>query len=167
MVCSQLRKFVRAHRRIADALEAIAAPRTRRIVFQIGPVSEQTKPIVLTPFAKRSAKGKVLAMLKLTTTQKCTLSVAFEDKKGNPANVDGAPTWGVDNSDLLSLIVSDDGLSCQIAAVGPMGTALVSVLADADLGEGVVQLAGTLEVQVTAGAATVVEVTAGEPSEQE
>lgn len=152
---------------IVDSVAACLGKRTRRIVFGIGPVSEQTTPIVLTPCAKRAAKGKVLAMLKLSTTQKCTLSVAFKDKKGNDAEVDGPPSWGIDNTDVLTLVPSDDGLLCEIAAVGPLGTALVSVLADADLGDGIVQVAGTLEVQVTAGQATVVEITAGEPSEQE
>ena len=46
-----------------------------------------------------------------------------------------------------------------ITAVKP-GTATINVLADADLGDGVVQIAGTLDIQVVAGQAVTLAVTA-------
>ena len=46
-----------------------------------------------------------------------------------------------------------------IAAVAP-GTATINVVADADLGAGVVKIAGTLDVQVVAGQAVALAVTA-------
>lgn len=164
----------RAINRVADGLFAIAgalasAPESeelRPLAFVIGPVSEQAHAPALTPQFQGSAKGAIMATLNLTATQNCNLSVAITDKKGNPAPVEGVPEWAVDNSELLSIEPAADGLSAVISAVGPLGTALVSLQADADLGEGVTPLAGTLEVVVGAGAATVVEIVPGTPEEQ-
>jgi hypothetical protein len=95
-----------------------------------------------------------------------TLGVAFVDKKGNPAKVDGVPQWLVDNPNVLALTPATDGMSCTVAAVGPLGTATVSLKADADLGIGVIDVVGAFEVEVTGGQATAVTITPGAPSEQ-
>lgn len=157
-----MHSFFKDIHRIAKALEC----RRRNLVFGIQ-VSEQTSPVTTTPHMQRCPKGKVLVMLTLTSSQKATLTVSFLDKKGNPAPVDGAPTWGVDNPNVAALVPSVDGLSAEVSAIGPLGTALVSVQADADLGEGMTHIAGTLEVTVVSGAASTVEIVAGEPTEQE
>lgn len=165
LMCPQLFRFVRDHRRIADAVSAIADLRVRRIKLKVS-VSEQTGPVHLTPHVRRASRGELLVMAEITDSQKVTLSVKFVDRKGNPAPVDGVPSWGVDNTDVLAIEVSEDGLTCVASAVGPLGTGLVSMTADADLGEGVTPIAGTFELTVTAGEATTVEITAGEVSEQ-
>lgn len=102
----------------------------------------------------------------LTATQQCDLTIAVTDAKGNPAPVDGPPQWFVDNPAVLALTPAADGMGCLVAAVGPLGTALVSVKADADLGAGVVELVGTLEVEVTAGQAALMAIVPGVPTEQ-
>ena len=149
-------------KRIAKAIDgltdAIIGP---RMVFVIGPVKEQTDSAPRNHGAFRCAKkGKVLAMLQLTDSQMCSLSVSMKDKKGNPVADTHDLTWGVDNTDLLALAASADGRTCDISAVGPLGTALVSVQ-DADDA-----ISGTLEVEIVSGAATEVVITAGTPSEQ-
>lgn len=103
---------------------------------------------------------------KLTATQQVDASFTVTDKKGNPAPVDGIPTWSTDNSDLLSLTPSADGKSCTIVAVGPLGTANVFVNADADMGGGTKPIIGRGEITVDAGEATVVNLNFGTPSEQ-
>jgi hypothetical protein len=102
----------------------------------------------------------------ISTTQQVQLSAKFSDRRGRPAQVDGRPEWSTDKSDVLMLSPTDDGLSCVVAAAGPLGTARVTMTADADLGDGVKPLIGFLDVEVTPGEATVVEVTAGSPEEQ-
>lgn len=102
----------------------------------------------------------------LTANQLVNVTVEFKDKKGNAATVDGIPEWLTDNSELLSLTPSPDGLSCVVAAVGPLGTATVTLRADADMGSGVVEVLGTLEVDVGPGSATVVTLTPGTPTDQ-
>src|SRR5262245_15536781 len=96
-------------------------------------------PEYRTPFISKSG---VILMLTLTATQKATLSVEFLDSKGNPASVDGVPVWMTDNSDLLALAPSADGMSCEVSAVGPIGAASAQVTADADLGSGIVNIFG-------------------------
>src|SRR6266478_125156 len=82
-----------------------------------------------------------IKMLQLTDTQKCTLSIAPVDAKGNPAPVDGAPSWSVSDPALLDVAPAADGLSAVVTAKGPLGAGQVNVQADADLGAGVVTIA--------------------------
>ena len=105
-------------------------------------------------------------MLTLTSTQKARLSVQFLDSRGNPAAVDGVPAWMTDNSDVLALTPSADGMSCEVAALGVIGQATAQVNADADLGSGIVNIFGTLLVEVTAGQASSVTITPGPVQEQ-
>ena len=105
-------------------------------------------------------------MLVLTDSQFVTLTVAPVTKAGNPAKIDGAPKWAVSNPNLLTLEVSEDGLSCKAVSTGTLGDVQINVVADADMGEGVVEITGVLEVSVKAGAAASVAVTAGTPEEK-
>lgn len=104
--------------------------------------------------------------MNLTDSQQATLSIQPVDKKGNPALVDGVPAWLSSNSEVVTVTPSADGLSAVAVAVGPLGTATVSVTADADLGAGVTEIAGSLDITITAGAATTVSISAGDPTEQ-
>jgi hypothetical protein len=81
--------------------------------------------------------------------------------KGRPAPVDGPPTWLADNTDVVALTPSADGMSCDVVAVGIPGTAKVQVSADADLGSGTELLVGTLDVEVTAAPAKTITLTPG------
>ena len=105
-------------------------------------------------------------VLVLTATQQCTLAISVVDKKGNPAAVDGVPAWGTSDASLLTVTPAMDGLSAVIIAVGSLGTAQVNVSADADLGDGVTAITGTLDVTITAAQATAVAISAGTPTEQ-
>lgn len=75
-------------------------------------------------------------------------TVTFVDSKSNPAKVDGKPVWGTDREDLVNLTPDDSGFTCQIDPEGPLGVAQITCTADADLGEGVIEvkLLGSLEV---------------------
>jgi hypothetical protein len=102
----------------------------------------------------------------LTDVQKVGLSIAPVDAKGNPAPVDGVPTWGTSDASILTVTPAADGMSAEALAVGPVGTAQVNVSADADLGTGITTITGTLDVQVTASQATALDITAGTPEAQ-
>lgn len=99
----------------------------------------------------------------LTVDQKVPVSVSFADRNGNPAQVQGAPVWAVSDANVLSVTASEDGMSAVVDTVGALGTAQVSVSADADLGDGVKTLVGTLDIEVHAGEAVVANVAAGAP----
>lgn len=137
-----------------------------RMVFGVSDFRENRQPVFITHRFKQKPKGELLIMVTMTSTQQVTLSVAFKDKAGNTAPVDGAPSWGVDNPNVVAIEPSADGLSCTVKAVGPIGKSLVSVQADADLGDGFTAIAGTADFDITAGQAATIEITAGTPEEQ-
>ena len=75
------------------------------------------------------------------------------DQFGNPTVVDGIPEWNSSDESVITLSVSGDGLSARATSVGPVGTASVSVIADADLSGDVRNLTGVEEITVVAGEA--------------
>jgi hypothetical protein len=99
----------------------------------------------------------------LADNQKVTLSVAFESEAGNPAKVDGSPTWESSDDNLLDLLPSSDGLSCVVMAAGALGTGQVNVQADADLGTGMKTISGVLDIEVVASEAVGIAINAGAP----
>jgi hypothetical protein len=106
-----------------------------------------------------------MSALTLTDSQQCPVSVAFTDKKGNPALVEGAPVWASSDENVAKVTAAADGMSAVIVA-GNIGTAQISVTADADLGAGVTSLASVLDLTVMAGAAVAANITTGAPEEQ-
>lgn len=104
-------------------------------------------------------------MKTLTATQKFTYTISIEDRLGKPAAVDGVPQWASSNPNVATVNPSADGLSCEVVA-GVPGVTTISVTADADLGAGVVNLAGTEDVTVTPAAAATIELVGSDPEEQ-
>lgn len=82
-----------------------------------------------------------------------TISVVINDKKGNPASVDGMPQWSSSDDALVSLTPSEDGMSATVVSLGATGTVQISVSADADMGEGVRTMTGSALIDVMAGEA--------------
>jgi hypothetical protein len=103
-----------------------------------------------------------VTMLALQNDQQVTASIAPVDAKGNPAKVDGAPTWSSSSEDVATVNAAADGLSALVVGVD-IGTCQINVQADADLGEGTTALTGTLDVEVVAGSAVALSITTGTP----
>lgn len=105
----------------------------------------------------------------LTATQNCEVLVSVKDKKGNVAQVQD-PVFTVSDEAIVTQVPSVDNpgnpLATKVSAVGPTGTALLTFTGDADMGDGVKPVIGTMDIVVNAGEATVVEITAGTPTEQ-
>jgi hypothetical protein len=95
------------------------------------------------------------------------VDVAFKaiDSRGNPARIDGEARWASSDESVLEVFPNDDN-SATALAVGPLGTAQVQVKIDADLGDGVRELVGILDVEVVAGEAVALELVPGTPSAQ-
>lgn len=124
-------------------------------------------PRVLGRSASTINNEQVNTMLTLTDTQKCALSLDIRTAAGNPAQIDGAPVWAVSDPAVLEVTVdTEDPKKATVRAVGPLGVGQVTVKVDADLGEGVREITGILDVTVLAGSATVVLVASGTPEEQ-
>lgn len=93
-------------------------------------------------------------MLVLSTTQKATYTVEFQDRKGHKAAVQGVPVWAVANADAVTITPSEDGTSCDVFGVAPAIGFQISCTGDADLGDGVENVTITDEIQVNAAKAT-------------
>lgn len=97
----------------------------------------------------------------LTADQQVGLSFSAKDKYGNDAGIDGTPTWTSSDESKVTVSGGADGKSATAVAVGPVGTAQISVRADADLGDGAREVVGVLDIEVIAGEASVVALSAG------
>lgn len=99
----------------------------------------------------------------LKVSQKLPLKVAFKDAQGNLAGVEGSPLWSLTDDSMGALLVDADGMGAVFTPSGPLGAVKVQVKADADLGEGVKTIIGELDLDLVAGDAVTVEISAGTP----
>lgn len=99
----------------------------------------------------------------LTDSQQFNLSIAgLVDKKGNPVTASVAPTWATDNSDILTLTPSADGMSCGVVAKGALGIANVNVAATTPSGD----ISGVATISVITGAPVGITLSGDTPVEQ-
>jgi hypothetical protein len=108
-----------------------------------------------------------LASSQQTDIQQQTLSVGrFLDRRGNPTQAPAGTTfsWLVDNDQLLSLSPSDDGRSCLVKSVGPLGIGTVSLFVND--GQGNPLASGAFELEVIGSAPVSVEINPGTPEDQ-
>lgn len=104
-------------------------------------------------------------MLQLTDTQQVPVNIAPVDKKGAPASVQSVSFV---SSDTTVAVVTQDAADPNRALVvaGLPGTCQIQVSADADLGDGVANITGTLDITVVGGQAVGLALNAGTPAEQ-
>ena len=103
--------------------------------------------------------------LTLTSVQQSKLSISAVDAKGNPAPVENVV---YETSDLQIIVVgvNPNDETKAVVAARTVGTAQVTVTADADIGEGVKELMGLLDVEVVAAEAVALAIEAGVPEDQ-
>lgn len=89
----------------------------------------------------------------LTAGRAKPVNLVINDKRGNPAKLDGMPVWTSSDESVATVTPSEDGMSATILSLGATGTAQISVSADADLGEGVRTMTGSALIDVIAGEA--------------
>lgn len=99
----------------------------------------------------------------LTDIQSVGLAISVTDARGNPAALDGAPVWESSDPSILEVVAAADGLSCNVVAVGPLGTAQVKVTGDAKLGPDVTPILGVLDIEVVASEAVNIAIVPGTP----
>lgn len=108
---------------------------------------------------------KEITEMFLKVNQKLPLTIEIKDKFGNAAQVDGAPAWSLTDPALGALVVDASGMSAEFTPAGTVGTLQVQVSADADLGEGVKTILGSLDLELLSGEAVTVAIAAGTPSD--
>ncbi len=133
-------------KRIGDVLEKLVVvltpPSAMRIVF----------------FVEEGGKMRRVDKMFQKVTESKKFAIKITDKFGNDAKVDGAPVWAVTDEALAGVVVAEDGMSAVVTPVGPLGSLKVQVKADADLGEGVKELLGELDLDLVAGDAEVISI---------
>lgn len=92
-------------------------------------------------------------LITITNEEKVLVSLAPVTAAGNPATLDGVPTWTVIEGD-ATLEVAEDGLSAYLVSGAADVNSKVEVVADADLGEGVVSLTDVIDLAVVAASAS-------------
>lgn len=101
-------------------------------------------------------------IIKLTNEQQVTVTLAPKTDAGRPAALDGAPTWEVVTGE-STVVVAEGGLSALVVSSDNPGDTQILVKADADLGEGVVEISEILEVQVAGAQAANLGIVVGTP----
>lgn len=103
-------------------------------------------------------------MAQLKTNQQVALSLAFTTDAGQPApRVDGVPKWSSSDEAIVTVVPAADGLTATAVAQA-IGTAVISVTADADLGAGVREITDTEDFEILADdEAAVVTINVGSP----
>lgn len=104
--------------------------------------------------------------MRITDTQKFSITLDARDAKGNPAALDGPATFTSSNPDVLAVTPAADGLSAEVVAVGPLGSGQITVVADAKIGPEVKEITGQIDLEVIAGEATTLTLNTSEVSEQ-
>lgn len=108
---------------------------------------------------KLSHECNIKYMTTLNNEQKVTLTVSPQTAHGKPASITGVPLWSSSDVNVLSLVVSADGLSAT-AVGGAAGQATVSVIANAGTEAAPVQINGSIDITVTSAPAATLVITA-------
>ncbi len=141
----------------------------KTLELRVGPVTESridTSPPPRYIYIHVLTRKTNMALI-LTDEQQVTLTLLPKTNKGNPAKIDGVPTWSTSNPAVLTVTADPadpTGLTALAVAVGPVGTAQVQVVADADLSPEVRQLTSVLDVEVVAAEAVTLDIAAGVPT---
>lgn len=154
---ARLRRWLRSERRWRHGIRVIP---TVTVLDSIGPV-------VPTPqYQKWPVYGEVILLMEMPYYQQVHVKVAFKDRKGKDANVDGPPQWATDNSDVLALTPDADGMGCLCAGI-IAGPAKVQATADALIGDGTEPVIAVMDLNCTTGKATVGTISVdGSPTDQ-
>jgi hypothetical protein len=101
--------------------------------------------------------------MQLTADQQVDLSISGEDAYNNPVDISGDVTWlSSDESIVIVEGRSDDVSKATAKAVGPAGTAAVTVTNDADR-DGTGDFMGSLAIDVVAGTIAEIVIEPGTP----
>ena len=101
-------------------------------------------------------------LVTITNEQKVQVTLAPLTAAGNPATVDGVPTWSVTSGD-ATLEVAENGMSAYLVSGAADVNSQITVTADADLGEGVTEITDTIDLAVVSAAASQLGLNVGTP----
>lgn len=130
-------------------------------------LEEEAKPGFLWSINSNGIITKNVSMLILPNDHKCVATIQPVDAKGNPAQIDGLPAWSSSSPAIAAVnALSADGtgtFSAEIIPGDQLGTCQINVSADADIGSGITNISGVLDVQVAGGQAVGFTITTAPP----
>lgn len=137
--------------------EAVTLASLNRKLDQLLVIAQKIQAAVMPLPAARIvffAGGSEVTQVQMKDNQVLTVSIGAQDVAGNPTTLDtaAAPAWAVTDATLATITPSADGLSATVKPVGPLGSFQVQCSIPAVGAEPA--LSGSLDVQVTASAAT-------------
>jgi hypothetical protein len=102
--------------------------------------------------------------VQLTADQQVALSIRGEDKYDNPVEITGDTAWTSSDESIIAIQDADID-SCVAVAVGPVGTASVTVTNDVNR-DGTGDFMGSLAIDVVAGDIAEVVIVEGTPEDK-
>lgn len=96
----------------------------------------------------------------LSNEEKVRLAITPLTPAGQPAPIDGEAVWSVEGT---CTVESIDATSAWVISGADIGESVVTVAADADMGEGIVHIMDTATIHVASPMASNLGLTAGEP----
>ena len=134
----------------------------RLLNYLINGTERKSKLLLTARFSSGLTVTGELTAMNLQDDQKVKLTLNPKDSAGNSASLDGAPQWSSSDTSIVTVTPSADGLSAEVVS-GNLGTATITVTADADLGAGVKPLTASMDFTVIGGEATALGLTVGTP----
>ncbi len=114
------------------------------------------------PVTNKKRKEKTMLEVNITNEQKVTVTLNPVTATGKPAKLDGDPTWEVVTGN-ATVQPADDGMSAELISADDPGDTDFLVKADADLGEGVIEISDIIRVHVAGAQAASLGLSAGDP----
>jgi hypothetical protein len=100
--------------------------------------------------------------ISITNEQKVNVTLHPVTATGKPASIDGVPTWEIISGN-STVEPAADGLSAFLVSADDPGDTEVLVKADADLGEGVIEISDVIRLSVAGAQAASLGLSADEP----
>lgn len=136
-------------------------PPSQHGVWHIGAITTKMSPPL--PAGQTGPPGRITVTMQLTADQQVDLSISGEDAYGNVVPITGDIVWVSSDEGIVIVTVDPEDVQRAVAAaVGPAGTASVTVTNDADR-DGTGDFMGSIAIDVVAGDITEITVTAGTP----
>jgi hypothetical protein len=141
------------------------APPKPGVRWRIGPVAVKSTALLSTPTSQSESRAPGATesefTVQLTADQQAELSISGQDAYGNAVDVSGDIAWWSSDEAIVKVFRNIEDNSRAIAvAVGPVGTAAVTVSNDFDQ-DGTGDFQGSVAIDVVAGQIAEIKVTEG------
>lgn len=140
--------------------EVIPKPPPILWTWRIGPVVAKVAQPPASDVTRPFQRGEFI--VQLTADQQVELSITGEDQYGNPVDIGGDVAW-LSSDESVVQVTSASPERATATAVGPAGTASITVTNDADR-DGTGDFMGSLAIDVVAGEIAEIAIAAGEPT---